>query len=169
MKYDVGRNRKKPWRYIFWYLLNSCIVNAFILYKEYSTRNVRKKRFAHLDFRIELVKELIGGFCKRKHFAIRETDQNALVSIENLNGHLSIRMAGVKKRCKYHSRVLNTRRMCTDVQFVMFTCARMDAMDSTTCKRKKEVGKSSKTFNFGLVDFKKKREKMHTLLFLRTF
>ncbi|KAH3808535.1 hypothetical protein DPMN_136892 [Dreissena polymorpha] len=32
-KYDVGSCSKNYWRYLFWFLLNCCIVNAFIMYK----------------------------------------------------------------------------------------------------------------------------------------
>ena len=35
MNFDVGRNGKKWWRYLFWFLLNCSVVNAFDLYREY--------------------------------------------------------------------------------------------------------------------------------------
>ncbi|XP_060562864.1 piggyBac transposable element-derived protein 4-like [Ruditapes philippinarum] len=41
--YPVGRNGKKSWRYIFWFLLNSAIVNAWILYSDFSTRTTKKR------------------------------------------------------------------------------------------------------------------------------
>ena len=49
MKYDAGCFSVKVWRYILWYFVNICIVNAYILYCKTSTRQTKKK-YAHLDF-----------------------------------------------------------------------------------------------------------------------
>ncbi|WAR13140.1 PGBD4-like protein [Mya arenaria] len=65
-KYPVSRDSKKWWRYLFWFVLNSAIVNSFILFKQASSRLNNKKRFTHLDFRQELINQLIAGFSKRK-------------------------------------------------------------------------------------------------------
>ena len=111
MKYDVGRNGKKAWRYIFWFLLNSAIVNAYILFQTASRRMNKKKRFCHLDFRMELIEELIGGFTKRKRTPLNEMGEaGVLVDQENLQGHVSTRMPGDHKTCKYHTRVLKKRK-----------------------------------------------------------
>lgn len=111
MKYNVGRNGKKAWRYIFWFLLNAAIVNSFILYQAASRRTVKKKRFAHLDFRMELVKELIGGYSKRKRSQQPEmTNMPLNFDRANMDAHISIRLAGKTKTCKYHTRVLHKRR-----------------------------------------------------------
>jgi hypothetical protein len=40
-------------------VINLCITNAFILFKDSTVRS-RKKRYTLLDFRIDLTKELIG-------------------------------------------------------------------------------------------------------------
>ena len=67
MTYSLGRDREKSWKYIFWFVMNCSIVNAFIIFSNSSRRqNAEKKRFTHLDFRIELAHELIAGFCGRK-------------------------------------------------------------------------------------------------------
>jgi len=49
MKYDVGRNSKKWWRYLFWFLVNSAIVNAYIIYKQVNRHHHSKKRYSHID------------------------------------------------------------------------------------------------------------------------
>ena len=67
MTYSLGRDGEKSWKYIFWFVMNCSIVNAFIIFSNSSRRqNAKKKRFTHLDFRIELAHELIAGFCGRK-------------------------------------------------------------------------------------------------------
>ena len=63
-KTPVGRPAKKWWKYILFYLLNLCITNSFIVLME-TPLVQRKRRYSLLDFRIELAKELIGGYKKR--------------------------------------------------------------------------------------------------------
>jgi len=55
MCHEVGRNSHRWWKYLFFFMLNYCVVNAFLLYKAVSRRRTSKKRYAHLDFREELV------------------------------------------------------------------------------------------------------------------
>ena len=109
MKYPCGRHSKKAWRYIFWFLLNACITNAYILYGCASTRGLRKKRFDHLDFRMELVRQLIGGFTKRKRSPTTDNRDQEL-PMENGRDHPSTRLPGGARTCKYHSRKLGKRK-----------------------------------------------------------
>lgn len=109
MKYEVGRNSKKWWKYLFWFLVNCAIVNAFILYKHSSRRVTKKKRFSHLDFRLEVIRDIIGGYTKRKRPA-REMDNVGIVDGENIQGHVHGRLPGKKRTCKYHAKTLNVRR-----------------------------------------------------------
>lgn len=94
MKYDVGRNSKKCWRYLFWFLINCAVTNAFIIYKKVSTRPVKRKKYSHLDFRMELAKDLIAGFSSRKQ-RISEPGRIPFVDKENYNGHSSVRLPGI--------------------------------------------------------------------------
>ena len=43
-------SKKKTWKYLFWFLVNAAIVNAWILYKQTSKRPKRKKKYEHCDF-----------------------------------------------------------------------------------------------------------------------
>jgi len=52
MCHEVGRNSHRWWKYFF--MLNYCVVNAFLLYKVVSCRRTSKKRYAHLDYGEEL-------------------------------------------------------------------------------------------------------------------
>ncbi|XP_053372688.1 piggyBac transposable element-derived protein 4-like [Mercenaria mercenaria] len=109
MKYDVGRNSKKWWKYLFWFLLNCSIVNSFIMFKMVSRRINKRKRINHLDFRLELVRDLIGGYSKRKRSGI-VLDYPGLVDVQNIHGHVNGRLPGPKRRCQYHMKQLNARR-----------------------------------------------------------
>ena len=60
--YPAGRSCKKWWRFVFWFLLDVCICNAFVV----EGKTIPRAHRTHLQFRIELAKQLIGGFCGRK-------------------------------------------------------------------------------------------------------
>ncbi|XP_062614405.1 piggyBac transposable element-derived protein 4-like [Saccostrea cucullata] len=60
-KYPVGRASKKWWKYVLHFLINTAIINAYILMKE-SRPQLPKKKYRQLDFRISLAQNLIGSF-----------------------------------------------------------------------------------------------------------
>ena len=53
---------RKNCKYIFWFLFDVAITNAFILCKEFSTSNLDNVK----TFRVELAKQLIGEYNSRK-------------------------------------------------------------------------------------------------------
>jgi len=109
--YDVGRKGKKAWRYLFWFLLNAAIINAFVLYQATSRRQLRKRRYRHLDFRLELEEQLIGGFSGRKRKANRQPlRRQGPVAEENAGVHVSVHIGETRRRCVYHSKVMKERR-----------------------------------------------------------
>ena len=60
--YNLGFHNKKWWLKVFNALINIAAVNAYILFRETSTRDNGKKRYRHLDFRRELALQLIDGY-----------------------------------------------------------------------------------------------------------
>ena len=38
-------NEQKTWKYLLWFMVNSSIVNAWLLYKKTSTRQIQKKNY----------------------------------------------------------------------------------------------------------------------------
>jgi hypothetical protein len=51
---------------IFYYYVEACIVNSYIVYKPtFSERHPRRKPFSHLKFRSLLASQLIGSFTSR--------------------------------------------------------------------------------------------------------
>ena len=61
--YSCRTRCRKFYKYIFHFLLDVSITNAFILQKYYCPN----KSFQHVkDFRLQLAKELIGDYCSRK-------------------------------------------------------------------------------------------------------
>ncbi|XP_062606783.1 piggyBac transposable element-derived protein 4-like [Saccostrea cucullata] len=99
LKYPLGRDSKKAWKYIFYFLMNCAVVNSFILFCETSNRPNTRKRFTHVAFRMELVHHLIAGFSGRKRKAAENVE--VVHQAENFPGHESVHM-GTKRRCRVH-------------------------------------------------------------------
>ena len=95
MQYAIGRFSKKSWKYLMWFFVNASVVNAFILWKQCSTRETSKARYTHLDFHKEVACSLIAGFTCRKWRA----DAPLYVGptqTENEANHESVHMGGVR-------------------------------------------------------------------------
>jgi hypothetical protein len=88
----VGRASKKAWKYIFYFLLNSCIVNSWILYKQNSTRPMRN--YSHTKFRHELAMSLVREQARRKR--AQDIGPNG---VKHKNVRLSLKRP---RRCKMH-------------------------------------------------------------------
>lgn len=71
--YPLGRRAVKWWKYLFWFLLDTCKCNAYICMVESKnhsivTRNGQVRRRNMLEFHLALIKQLLGDFnaTKRK-------------------------------------------------------------------------------------------------------
>ena len=66
--YPPGRTAKKWWKYLFWYCLDTCICNAYLLGSKHlpADKSAKWRKERLLGFSIELGKELIGGFSSRQ-------------------------------------------------------------------------------------------------------
>ena len=60
--YIVRLKGRKMYKYIFWFLFDLAITNAFILCKNYTHLRVSSLK----SFRVELAKALVGSYCSRK-------------------------------------------------------------------------------------------------------
>lgn len=101
--YSTYRASRKWWHYIFWFLVDVSIANAFILFKE-SPAHQKKSRKGNplkptiLKFRMNLAKELIGTHrAQRKRTAPQISDPMAPEDV-----HMPIE--GKKLTCKHCSR-----------------------------------------------------------------
>ena len=61
--YSCRTKSRKFYKYIFYFLLDVAITNAFVLYKHYAAFSKYK---TIRDFRVQLAKELIGDYCSRR-------------------------------------------------------------------------------------------------------
>ncbi|GBM86181.1 hypothetical protein AVEN_48192-1 [Araneus ventricosus] len=61
-RYQIGRRSVKWWHRIFYFLIDLCNVNSFILWQV----NKRNRSLDQLTFRLELARQLIDGYSSRK-------------------------------------------------------------------------------------------------------
>ena len=98
--YPTGRSSRKWYRYIFWFLFDVVIGNAFVLDKMSATGRRRPKM--GLEFRDKLAKQLIGGYVGRADVRRRESQKRALtvdISPENSAHHFISKIVGIKREC----------------------------------------------------------------------
>lgn len=101
-KYAASRASKKYWKYILWFVVDCCRVNAWIMYKLASTRRLeRRKCYAQKDFILELGRELISDFSSRKPAVIRESGSLIDTDLQKRKmAHTFERLPGKHRRCK---------------------------------------------------------------------
>ena len=100
--YPSGRTGMKWWRYIFWFLLDVSICNAMVLERLSSHADTGRKRRALLHFKLQLAKELIGGFSGRKRYPGQKRKCSAVdntIALPNLPGHSEVKFSGRKRVC----------------------------------------------------------------------
>lgn len=99
--YHAGRSCKKWWRFIAWFLLDVSISIAFIIERLSPHDTASRSRGTHLQFCLELAKQLIGGFCGRKRKATKRksTPQDNALSLPNVPGHREVKFSGRKRAC----------------------------------------------------------------------
>ena len=96
-KYGAGRNSKKYWKYIMWFILDCCRVNAWIMYKE--THPDMGRTYTQKHFVIDIGKSLIGNFSSRKQISISEHQENVQPIAQQIE-HKWIRLEGKKNGAK---------------------------------------------------------------------
>lgn len=107
-KYRIGRFSKKCWKYLFNFFANSAVVNSWLLYQQYSKREIKKKGYEQLDFRLELAKELIGGYSDRK--ATATCVYVGPLDPVNVAAHTNTRMPGKwSRQCYAHAHFYGAR------------------------------------------------------------
>ena len=110
--YPVGRPAKKMWKYLFWFFVNSSIVNAWILFEQCS-RLTRPKNYSQFDFRHELVNLLTKDFSGRKRPAARPV---AMPQGDHANVNLNLKRP---RRCKLHQTYFGEKK---ETSFGCRTC-----------------------------------------------
>jgi hypothetical protein len=80
--YPIGRKSRKRWPRLAWWLLDMCIVNAFVLW------SIGQRRRTQLDFREQLMHELVKMFGADREAVLVSRGANAAVAM--VKSHHSI-------------------------------------------------------------------------------
>ena len=99
--YSVGRPSIRWWRYLCWWLLQTAMANAFILWRDSQTKEPAssKRRVRHIDFRLAVLRALCAGKVSRKRAAPQAPSQAGVTDSKPLS-HRSVRLPGRKKICQ---------------------------------------------------------------------
>lgn len=76
--YGIANKANKWWKYLFWFLCDVTMVNAYILYKE-APGGPRPKPNTHLQFHLEVATALVAGFTSRKRRASGDAPEAAVI------------------------------------------------------------------------------------------
>ncbi|KAL8579917.1 hypothetical protein ACOMHN_038814 [Nucella lapillus] len=99
--YPVGRPCRKWWRYLFWFFVQSSLINSFIIFCKTNSPRVRSKRLQDpLYFRLAVFEGLVHGSVITKRQAT--TMQPSLMgrrAISDPTRHPLVRLPGRKKSC----------------------------------------------------------------------
>ena len=95
--YSTGWQSRKWYRYIFWFLFNISVCNAFVL-EGFSRSMAGQTKRTLLEFKRELAKLLINDFSQRKRKARNSlpSEQSRVVGSEQ---HISGHVEGRKRKC----------------------------------------------------------------------
>ena len=117
--YTVGRSSKKMWRHIFWFLVNTCIVNAFILYRQTCRAD---KPLTHLQFRLQVALGLIGGYSHRNVYTPRAVYLGTN-NLSNVCAHANQHMQAKRpRRCFMHAKFQPDGRIKADTVYGCKEC-----------------------------------------------
>ena len=119
--YRVRCKSRKFYRYIFWFLFDACVVNAFVLFRHFvPVVGVTCQQATVRNFRLRLATGLIGQYNSRKRYCLPEPVRQAAVSStppkrrredtatpSHADGHFPTR--GKRSRCEYCWRKENRR------------------------------------------------------------
>jgi hypothetical protein len=66
--YGIATKAKKWWKYVFWFLLDVCMINAYILHKSRPAGLIGPlhRPMNHMKFQLHVARGLIAGFSSRK-------------------------------------------------------------------------------------------------------
>ena len=139
--YKVGRPSKKWWRYVFWFLVDVTMVNAWIIYSASTHVPPARRGYDQLHFRSDVAELLRAGFTSRKHVKGRRSSTVvAAVDAVNVGGHHPVRIQMKRGRAvcppcvgsvlgQVEKTLQDTRsRPATDVSPVMLHCAKLAAL-----------------------------------------
>ena len=122
--HNTCRSSRKWYKYIFFFIFELILCNAHVLHREFL--NNLKRPFK--DFRLELAKQLIGGFssraCTRKRVQ-KAAKLSPCISPPNAPGHFISKREGRKRQCVQCKRV-GRKTARQRARETVYACAQCD-------------------------------------------
>ena len=100
--YRVGRPSHKWWRYVFWFVVNVAITNAWLLFKASVSAERLAQTSSHKKFVLELTEELENEFSSRRKAVRRPVRRRIPVrplALDRDHGHELIKFDGRALKC----------------------------------------------------------------------
>lgn len=113
------------WRYLCWWLLQTAMINAFLIWKA-TNKPVQRSRKGtrHIDFRLEVLRTLCQGNAVRKHNARQSVSQAGVCATEPAS-HISQHMCALRKKNCYwceKQKIRTSKNYSTQTVFGCMTC-----------------------------------------------
>ncbi|KAK7106183.1 piggyBac transposable element-derived protein 4-like [Littorina saxatilis] len=123
--YPVGRPSVRWWRYLCWWLLQTAMINAFLIWKA-TNKPVQRSRKGtrHIDFRLEVLRTLCQGNAVRKHDARQSVSQAGVCATEPAS-HISQHMCALRKKNCYwceKQKIRTSKNYSIQTVFGCMTC-----------------------------------------------
>lgn len=96
----VGRPGRKWWRYIFWFLVQTSIINTHFLFKTSRPADTPRRQLSAKVFRLAIFDGLVKGNATSRRQAQMQPAVAAR-AVTDPSNHPIIRMPGRKKNCIY--------------------------------------------------------------------
>ena len=96
--YPVGWPSVKWWRYICWWLFQSAMINAYIVFKETQKQQGQQKIMRHISFRLDVLRALSAGRSVRQRVPAQSVSQEGVTASDPMS-HTVSKYPGRKQNC----------------------------------------------------------------------
>ena len=96
--YPVGRPSVKWWRYLCWWLFQSAMINAYIVFKETQKQQGQLKIMKHISFRLDVLRALSAGRSVRQRVPAQSVSMEGVTASDPVS-HAVSKYPGRKQNC----------------------------------------------------------------------
>jgi len=121
--YSICQKSRRWWVKMFYYLLDTSIVNSFLMYKK-SCNSHKTKYMSHLEFRSTLANELISNYSSRKRPTISPSQKRSKSNVEVISTfepHIATKIVTYRRcfRCSTKKHDKRSNVMCATCNKVL--------------------------------------------------
>jgi len=121
--YSICQKSRRWWIKLFYYLLDTSIVNSFLMYKKRCNSH-NTKYMSHLEFRSTLANELISNYSSRKRPTISPSQKRSKSNVEVIStfeSHIATKIDKYRRcfRCSTKAHDKKSNIMCATCKKVL--------------------------------------------------